>query len=179
VATIRAATDVASAFCICITVPLVRPVCYISSRHSRNRLPPHIEVSSQGYSSKKKHRCTERISSRTRRDPPYCRDRPTNHGAGSAGLTIARLLRFPLTQTAWMTAASTSATTGGHIHASPDSGDNWSPIVRDLSAVLSVEVQTRACRRLRQKHVTVAVPCLSSPHACPKCCRRGAMIGCV
>jgi photosystem II stability/assembly factor-like uncharacterized protein len=35
-------------------------------------------------------------------------------------------------------------TTGGQIYASPDSGDTWSPIVRDLPAVLSVEVQTLA-----------------------------------
>ncbi len=33
-------------------------------------------------------------------------------------------------------------TTGGQIYASNDSGDNWEPIVRDLPAVLSVEVQT-------------------------------------
>ena len=33
-------------------------------------------------------------------------------------------------------------TTGGQIYASADSGDNWTPIVRDLPAVLSVEVQT-------------------------------------
>ncbi len=33
-------------------------------------------------------------------------------------------------------------TTGGQVYASPDAGDNWSPIVRDLPAVLSVEVQT-------------------------------------
>jgi photosystem II stability/assembly factor-like uncharacterized protein len=33
-------------------------------------------------------------------------------------------------------------TTGGQVYASADSGDNWSPIVRDLPAVLSVEVQT-------------------------------------
>ncbi len=35
-------------------------------------------------------------------------------------------------------------TTGGQVYCSPDSGDNWSPIVRDLPAVLSVEVQTLA-----------------------------------
>ncbi len=35
-------------------------------------------------------------------------------------------------------------TTGGQVYASPDAGDNWSPIVRDLPAVLSVEVQTLA-----------------------------------
>jgi photosystem II stability/assembly factor-like uncharacterized protein len=33
-------------------------------------------------------------------------------------------------------------TTGGQVYVSPDSGDHWSPIVRDLPAVLSVEVQT-------------------------------------
>jgi photosystem II stability/assembly factor-like uncharacterized protein len=33
-------------------------------------------------------------------------------------------------------------TTGGQVYASPDSGDTWTPIVRDLPAVLSVEVQT-------------------------------------
>ena len=32
-------------------------------------------------------------------------------------------------------------TTGGQVYASADSGDNWSPIVRDLPKVLSVEVQ--------------------------------------
>jgi photosystem II stability/assembly factor-like uncharacterized protein len=32
-------------------------------------------------------------------------------------------------------------TTGGQVYASADSGDNWAPIVRDLPAVLSVEVQ--------------------------------------
>jgi hypothetical protein len=33
-------------------------------------------------------------------------------------------------------------TTGGQVYASADAGDNWAPIVRDLPAVLSVEVQT-------------------------------------
>jgi len=33
-------------------------------------------------------------------------------------------------------------TTGGQVYASPDSGDSWTAIVRDLPAVLSVEVQT-------------------------------------
>jgi photosystem II stability/assembly factor-like uncharacterized protein len=33
-------------------------------------------------------------------------------------------------------------TTGGQVYASNDNGDTWSPIVRDLPAVLSVEVQT-------------------------------------
>jgi photosystem II stability/assembly factor-like uncharacterized protein len=32
-------------------------------------------------------------------------------------------------------------TTGGQVYASADSGDNWTPIVRDLPRVLSVEVQ--------------------------------------
>jgi photosystem II stability/assembly factor-like uncharacterized protein len=35
-------------------------------------------------------------------------------------------------------------TTGGQVYASADSGDTWSPIVRDLPAVLSVEVQVLA-----------------------------------
>src|SRR5215217_7935615 len=33
-------------------------------------------------------------------------------------------------------------TTGGQVYASADSGDSWTPIVRDLPSVLSVEVQT-------------------------------------
>ncbi len=33
-------------------------------------------------------------------------------------------------------------TTGGQVYASPDGGDRWAPIVRDLPPVLSVEVQT-------------------------------------
>jgi len=33
-------------------------------------------------------------------------------------------------------------TTGGQVYVSADAGDHWSPIVRDLPAVLSVEVQT-------------------------------------
>jgi photosystem II stability/assembly factor-like uncharacterized protein len=35
-------------------------------------------------------------------------------------------------------------TTGGSVYVSPDSGESWSEIVRDLPAVLSVEVQTLA-----------------------------------
>jgi photosystem II stability/assembly factor-like uncharacterized protein len=33
-------------------------------------------------------------------------------------------------------------TTGGQVYCSPDSGDTWAPIVRDLPAVYSVEAQT-------------------------------------
>ena len=33
-------------------------------------------------------------------------------------------------------------TTGGQVYASPDGGENWSAIVRDLPSVVSVEVQT-------------------------------------
>ena len=33
-------------------------------------------------------------------------------------------------------------TTGGQVYLSPDGGDHWGPIVRDLPAVVSVEVQT-------------------------------------
>ncbi len=35
-------------------------------------------------------------------------------------------------------------TTGGQVYASADAGESWNPIVRDLPAVLSVEVQTLA-----------------------------------
>jgi photosystem II stability/assembly factor-like uncharacterized protein len=35
-------------------------------------------------------------------------------------------------------------TTGGQVYVSADSGDSWAPMVRDLPAVLSVEVQTLA-----------------------------------
>ncbi len=35
-------------------------------------------------------------------------------------------------------------TTGGQVYGSADAGDTWSPLVRDLPAVLSVEVQTLA-----------------------------------
>jgi photosystem II stability/assembly factor-like uncharacterized protein len=35
-------------------------------------------------------------------------------------------------------------TSGGQVYVSPDGGDSWNPIVRDLPAVLSVEVQTLA-----------------------------------
>ena len=35
-------------------------------------------------------------------------------------------------------------TTGGQVYGSPDGGDTWSPIVRDLPAVVSVEVQSLA-----------------------------------
>ena len=33
-------------------------------------------------------------------------------------------------------------TSGGQVYGSPDAGDSWQPIVRDLPAVLSIEVQT-------------------------------------
>ena len=33
-------------------------------------------------------------------------------------------------------------TTGGQVYASANAGDSWTPIVRDLPPVLSVEVQT-------------------------------------
>jgi hypothetical protein len=35
-------------------------------------------------------------------------------------------------------------TTGGQVYCSPDGGDVWTPIVRDLPPVVSVEVQTLA-----------------------------------
>ena len=33
-------------------------------------------------------------------------------------------------------------TTGGQVYCSPNAGDSWLPIVHDLPAILSVEVQT-------------------------------------
>ena len=33
-------------------------------------------------------------------------------------------------------------TTGGQVYLSADAGDRWAPIVRDLPAVVSVEIQT-------------------------------------
>ena len=39
-------------------------------------------------------------------------------------------------------------TTGGQVYASADGGDSWAPIVRDLPAVVSVEVQTLAMIRV-------------------------------
>ena len=33
-------------------------------------------------------------------------------------------------------------TTGGQVYASADAGNTWTPVVRDLPAVLSIEVQT-------------------------------------
>ncbi len=38
-------------------------------------------------------------------------------------------------------------TTGGQVYASPNGGDTWAPIVRDLPPVLSVEVQTLPVER--------------------------------
>jgi photosystem II stability/assembly factor-like uncharacterized protein len=35
-------------------------------------------------------------------------------------------------------------TSGGQVYASSNAGENWAPIVRDLPAVMSVEVQTLA-----------------------------------
>ncbi len=35
-------------------------------------------------------------------------------------------------------------TTGGQVYASPNEGDHWAPIARDLPGVLSVEAQTLA-----------------------------------
>ena len=39
-------------------------------------------------------------------------------------------------------------TTGGQVYASADAGDTWAPIVRDLPAVLSVEVADAAMIRV-------------------------------
>jgi hypothetical protein len=34
-------------------------------------------------------------------------------------------------------------TTGGQVYGSANAGESWTPVVRDLPAVLSVAVQTR------------------------------------
>ncbi len=45
-------------------------------------------------------------------------------------------------------------TSGGQVYASADAGDSWAPIVRDLPAVLSVEVQTlRVIRVILPQHL--------------------------
>ena len=43
-------------------------------------------------------------------------------------------------------------TTGGQVYASANAGDRWAPIVRDLPAVLSVEVQTLPMIRVELPH---------------------------
>ena len=42
----------------------------------------------------------------------------------------------------WMSCGVYFGTTGGQVYASKDGGDSWTAIMRDLPAVLSVEVQT-------------------------------------
>ena len=42
----------------------------------------------------------------------------------------------------WTSAGIYFGTTGGKVYGSADAGDSWNPIVRDLPAVMSVEVQT-------------------------------------
>ena len=50
-------------------------------------------------------------------------------------------------------------TTGGQVYCSADAGDSWTPIVRDLPAVLSVEVQTLTVRLLQSmSKVRVVLP---------------------
>ena len=68
-------------------------------------------------------------------------------GAAHSGAAAERLLRQRAAQCdgcrlRWTPAAFTSGPRAGQVYASADSGDTWAPIVRDLPAVLSVEVQT-------------------------------------
>ncbi len=44
-------------------------------------------------------------------------------------------------------------TTGGQVYGSADAGDSWTPIVRDLPAVVSVEVQTLMIRVVLPAHL--------------------------
>lgn len=63
----------------------------------------------------------------------------------TAGLPQAHcyvnVLRGAMTTDAFDPCGIYFGTTGGQVYASADSGDSWSPIVRDLPAVLSVEAQ--------------------------------------
>ena len=52
------------------------------------------------------------------------------------------VLREAMTSDSLSPAGVYFGTSGGQVYLSADAGDNWSPIVRDLPAVLSVEVQT-------------------------------------
>ena len=54
-------------------------------------------------------------------------------------------------------------TTGGQVYVSADGGDNWAPIVRDLPAVLSVEVQTLHDKS-RWGHRTLVTSRVELPH---------------
>jgi hypothetical protein len=55
----------------------------------------------------------------------------------SAGDHLRRPIRIPINS-----ASEHFPPTGGHVYASADAGDTGTSIVRDLPAVLSVEVQT-------------------------------------
>ena len=64
----------------------------------------------------------------------------------TSGLALPRLLR-QCVATQWPSTQLDSCgvyfgTTGGQVYSSADGGDNWTAIVRDLPAVVSVEVQT-------------------------------------
>src|SRR5262249_29735137 len=55
-------------------------------------------------------------------------------------------------------------TTGGQVYCSPDSGDTWLPIVRDLPSVLWVEAQTRESNAKPKAAATKrATPAKSEP----------------
>ena len=60
--------------------------------------------------------------------------------AANTATSTCCVTRWPWTR--WTTCGVYFGTTGGQVYASADAGDNWAPIVRDLPAVLSVEVQT-------------------------------------
>ena len=65
------------------------------------------------------------------------------HDRAAAGQLLCECacgMRWRLTR--WSRAGVYFGTTGGQVYASADAGDTWQAIVRDLPAVLSVEVQT-------------------------------------
>ena len=64
------------------------------------------------------------------------------HGRPAAERLLVNVLREAMAVDALDSCGVYFGTTGGQVYASPDAGDSWAPIVRDLPAVLSVEVQT-------------------------------------
>jgi len=69
-------------------------------------------------------------------------------GTVDDGIAAARLLRERVARRNIVDTLDTCGvyfgTTGGAVYGSADAGESWTPIVRDLPGVLSVEVQTLA-----------------------------------
>jgi len=65
-----------------------------------------------------------------------------DQGPAPKGLLRERVARRHGGRLGSIPAAVYFGTTGGQVYASTDAGDSWNAIVRDLPAVVSVEVQT-------------------------------------